>query len=164
MTGVGRAPAVLAAALVVVALGVAGAARAGDGDDERRVVALDRSSGAQVAAAPLPADGRFALAYRHSVLRAPAEERFRATAGGAFVLEAIVSPSAGVLDYYELEGARSRSRGVWTLRLARPARFDDLALAATRVGRRTLVAGAQRIPLFPRNRAAAHLRVAVQEG
>ncbi len=157
-----RAPAVLAVALAVAALGVAGAARAGGGGGERRVVALD-AAGAEVAAAALPADGRFALAYRHSVLRAPAEERFRALADGAFVLEAVASPSAGVLDYYELEGRRSRAGGMWTLRLARPARFADLPLAATRVGRRTLVAGGRRLPLFPRDRPAAHVRVVVEE-
>jgi hypothetical protein len=69
-----------------------------------------------------------------------------------------------VLDYYELEGRRSRSGGWWTLRLARPVRFDDLALAATRVGRRTLVVGDRRLPLFPIGSAAAHVRIAVEEG
>ncbi len=156
----GRRPALVAGLLAAAALGVTGAAGAEGGP---RVVALDRS-GAEVAAAPLPADGRFALAYRHSVLHAPAEERFRSVGDGAFVLEAITSPSAGVLDYYEIEGRRTRSRGVWTLRVARPARFEGLALAATRVGRRTLVAGARRVPLFPHDRPAAHLRVAVLEG
>ena len=63
----------------------------------------------------------------------------------------IASPSEAVLDYYEVAGARSRRGGWWTLRLARPARFTRMALAATAVGRRTLVAGGERAPLFRRD-------------
>jgi hypothetical protein len=108
-------------------------ARAGDGD----VVADLR----------LPASGTFSLEYRHSYYRRPARETFRATAGG-FELIAVSSPSEAVLDYYELEGERERRSGVWTLRPARSARFEQMALAATAVGRRTLVAGDRRAPLY----------------
>ena len=58
------------------------------------------------------------------VYRAPAEERFRAVDGG-FVLDSIASPNAQVLDYYELEGERTREGGWWVLTPDHPARFDD---------------------------------------
>ena len=59
-----------------------------------------------------------------------------------------------MLDYYDVEGARRRSGGWWTLELARPARFTRMALAATAVGRRTLVAGGERRAAVPRATAA----------
>ena len=59
-----------------------------------------------------------------------------------------------MLDYYEIEGARERRGGAWTLRPARPARFEQMALAATETGRRTLVAGDRRVPLYGGGRRA----------
>ena len=132
-------------------------ALAGCGD--AAVVARD-SAGAPVARAELPASGRFALAYEHSYHRAPAEERFRATADG-FALEAIASPHAGVLDYYELDGRRSREGGAWVLRPDRPPRFSGLPLAATATGRRTLLVAGRRLPLW-RPDGPRHVRVAVE--
>ena len=121
------------------------------------VVARDADGGV-VAEAALPSDGRFALTYRHSVYRAPAEERFRAV-GHGFVLDSIASPNQQVLDYYELDGKRTREGGLWVLHPDRPARFDTMPLAATRRGQRTLVAGEQRLPLYGH---AVHLRLAVE--
>ena len=152
----------LAAAAAVSALAAgAGAAVAGQGDDGVRVVAQERDGG-RVAALELPRSGAFALAYRHSYYRRPALERFRAAADGSFRLVAISSPSQAVLDYYEVEGTRSRRDGWWTLRLARPARFERMALAATALGRRTLVAGGERVPLYRAGGRAAHLTIAVE--
>jgi hypothetical protein len=151
---------VAAAVAAALAAGASWAAT-GEGSDPSRVVAHDRDGG-QVAALALPASGAFGLAYRHSVHRRPALERFRAAPGGGFRLVAISSPSQGVLDYYELEGERTRRDGWWTLRLARPARFEALPLAATAVGRRTLVAGGRRVPLHRRDGRAAHLIIAVE--
>jgi len=105
------------------------------------------SDGDVVAELRLPPSGTFALEYLHSYYRQPARETFRAT-GDGFELVAISSPSEAVLDYYELDGARERSGGVWTLRPERRARFDEMGLAATAVGRRTLVAGDEREPLY----------------
>ena len=121
------------------------------------VVARDADGGV-VAEAALPSDGRFALTYRHSVYKAPAEERFRAV-GQGFVLDSIASPNQQVLDYYELDGTRTREGALWVLHPDDPARFDTMPLAATRRGRRTLVAGDQRLPLYGR---AVHLRLAVE--
>ena len=145
------------AAGVILVAGLAGC-----GAEGPEVVARDRS-GERVAGAPLPASRRFALAYRHSTLQAPAEERFRGLgAGGDFALEAIASPHAGVLDYYELAGTRSRERGAWVLRPDRPPRFARLALAATPTGRRTLVVGATRIALWAPGGGVRHLRIGVE--
>jgi hypothetical protein len=121
------------------------------------VVARDDGGGV-VARAALGDDGRFALAYRHSVYEAPAEERFVAT-GDGFVLDSIASPNAAVLDYYELDGQRTRERGWWVLRPDRRARFQTMPLAATRRGQRTLVTGGSRLPLYGH---AVHLRLAVE--
>ncbi len=101
--------------------------------------------------AALPADGQFALSYRHSVYKAAAEERFHATDGG-FVLDSIASRDGRVLDYYELDGARTREGALWVLHPDHPARFTTMPLAATRRGQRTLVAGGRRVPAVRRSR------------
>jgi Domain of unknown function (DUF1850) len=109
--------------------------------------------------AELPVAGSFALEYVHSYYRQPARETFRIRPDGAFELAAVSSPSEAVLDYYEIDGARIRRGGWWTLRPARPARFEEMALAATAVGRRTLVAGERREPLYG---GPVHLRIGVE--
>ena len=147
---------VAAVACVVAVAALLAVVRAGDGGP--RVVARD-AGGYVVASLALPGDGRFALAYRHSVYRAPALERFRAAPGGGLRLEAVSSPSEAVLDYYALDGRRARRDGWWTLRLAHPVRFQTLPLIATSVGRRTLVAGGTRIPLYAAGGRARHLRI-----
>jgi Domain of unknown function (DUF1850) len=101
----------------------------------------------------------FALEYVHSYYRQPARETFRVRDEGGFELVAVSSPSEAVLDYYEIEGDRARRGGWWTLRPERPARFDEMALAATEVGRRTLVAGGERAPLYG---GPVHLTIAVE--
>lgn len=136
--------------LTLVALAVAGG--------PPHVVARSLDGG-EVAELRLPPSGRFALEYLHSSYREPARETFRVRDDGSFELVAISSPSQAVLDYYEIDGARSSRGGVWTLRPARPARFDGMALAATDTGRRTLVAGDQRAPLYGGD---VHLRIEVE--
>jgi len=44
----------------------------------------------------------------------------------------------------------------------RPARFTTMALAATQLGRRTLVAGSTHLPLYRSEGRAVHLRLAVE--
>ncbi len=105
------------------------------------------------------AEPAFALEYRHSYYRVPARESFRVRDDGSFELIAVSSSSEAVLDYYEIEGTRARRGGWWTLRPARPAQFEELALAATATGRRTLVAGDRRAALWG---DAVHLRLAVE--
>jgi hypothetical protein len=131
------------------------------GGSAPEIVARDRDGGV-IAQAALPASGRFALTYRHSVYRAPAIERFRATGNGGFELVAVSSPSAAVIDYYGLDGRRTREHGWWVLTPERPARFETMALAGTRLGRRTLVSGSHKLPLYGQDERAVHLRLAVE--
>ena len=141
----------MAAPLAVAAVAVADRDRA-------RVVARD-ADGDVVAALDLPADGRFALDYVHSYYRAPAQERFT-TAGDRFRLESIASRRAAVLDYYELEGRRVRDGGRLRLYPRERRRYERLPLIATKQGRRTLVAGERRLPLY--GRGARHLTIDVE--
>ena len=145
------------AGLTVAVFAVVLAATA-EGDAGPRVV-VRTAAGDEVAGAD--AGRGFALAYRHSVYRVPAEERFRAAAGGGFDLVEIASPSEAVLDYYALDGRKARRGVTWVLRPARPPHFSVLALAGTRVGRRTLVAAGRRTPLWRPDGRAAHLRITV---
>jgi Domain of unknown function (DUF1850) len=152
--------------LALGAVAVTGAAAAGatvavetSGGGSQTVVVRDRD-GDTVTRLPLPADGRFALAYRHSYYGAPAEERF-VRDGRGFRLEEIASPRAAVLDYYALDGPRGRDGGWLTLRPRRAAATEELALIATGVGRRTLVAGDRRVPLH--DGAPRHLTIAVEK-
>jgi Domain of unknown function (DUF1850) len=115
--------------------------------------------GEEVIRTELPDGGSFALAYRHSYYGAPARELFRVT-GGALRLEAIASPSAAVLDYYALAGERTRSGRWLRLRPAERRRYERLPLIATATGRRTLLVGGRRIPLY--GREARHLEIAAE--
>ncbi|MBF8186838.1 DUF1850 domain-containing protein [Nonomuraea sp. K274] len=102
----------------------------------------------------LPVAGGFAIGYVHSVYRAPSAEVFTVE-GRRFTMRAIVSASENVLDYYAVAGGRSRTpAGLWVLRLARPATYDELSLLTTSIGRRTLLAGGRCLPLYPATGAA----------
>jgi hypothetical protein len=150
------------AAIALTVLAAAGAwAYSSPASGGPRVV-VHTAAGEPVAEARLGPARAFALAYRHSVYRVPAEERFRAGRDGRFTLVAIASPSEAVLDYYAIEGRRRHEAGRWVLEPARPPRFGTLALAATRIGRRTLVAGGERVRLWRADGRAAHLRIAVE--
>ena len=130
------------------------------GGSSRAVVIRD-ADGELLAHESLPAGGRFALAYRHSYYRAPAREVFRAGRGG-FALRELVSPRAAVLDYYAVAGRRTRAHGRVRLELDDPPRYRRLSLIATATGRRTLVVGDRRVPLY--DDRARHLTLTVEGG
>ena len=153
-----RRVALAAAALLVAAAAVALAGSRLGGGDPAVVVADER--GRELASVPLPEDHRFALTYRHSVYQAEVTETFAVT-GGGFRLVAVASPSEAVLDYYELEGRRVADHG-WRLEPAATPRLASLPLVATEVGRRTLVAGDRRLPLFEPGAVPAHLVLSVR--
>ncbi len=154
----------LAASGAVAAVAVGLWAWTARGDGTLAVVVRD-ADGASVTTRALGPDGGFALAYRHSVYRAPAEERFAVEPGGGLRLTSIASPSQAVLDYYAIEGRRTHGAdGAWVLRPdVPPPASERLALAATEVGRRTLVTGARRTRLWRDDGHAAHLRITVEE-
>jgi hypothetical protein len=140
----------LAAAAVLAAAALALAAvMTGLGDGDPAVVVADER-GRRLASVPLPEGGQFALQYRHSVYQAEVTETFAAT-GGGFRLVAVASPSEAVLDYYELEGRRTGDHGWRRLEPAGTPRLASLPLVATELGRRTLVVGDRRLPLFEQN-------------
>jgi hypothetical protein len=152
----------LAAAVLVLVAGLGAAAvAAGLGRDDPAVVVADER-GRQVASVPLPASGRFALQYVHSVYRARVTETFAAAGGDGFRLVAVASPSEAVLDYYELEGRR-RAEGGWRrLEPAASPRLDRLPLVATELGRRTLVVDGRRLPLFQQGKGPTRLVLSVR--
>jgi hypothetical protein len=130
------------------------------GEAPRAVVVRD-AAGEVIAREALRGGGEFALAYRHSYYGAPAREVFTAEPSG-FALRELVSPSAAVLDYYSLDGRRTRS-GRWIrLSLRDRRRYERLPLIATSTGRRTLVVGDRRVPLY--GAAARHLTMTVEGG
>jgi hypothetical protein len=127
---------------------------------EPALVVRDRA-GEELVRTELPPNGGFGLAYRHSYYGAPARELFRASGGGEFRLRAIESPSAAVLDYYALAGERTQ-KGSWLRLVPRASRrYERLALIATKLGRRSLIAGGRRVPLY--GRGARHLTITVED-
>jgi Domain of unknown function (DUF1850) len=150
---------VVATAAALVAVGAVAVAAGRGGGDPAVVVSDER--GHELATVPLPASGRFALAYRHSVYRAEVTETF-AAAGGGFRLVEVASPNEAVLDYYELEGRRERAGGWRRLEPAASPRLDALPLVATEVGRRTLVVEGRRLPLFQVGGPPARLVLSVR--
>jgi hypothetical protein len=115
--------------------------------------------GDEIVRAKLPESGSFALAYRHSYYGAPAREGFTAS-GSGFRLREIASPRAAVLDYYALAGERSRHGGWLRLVPTERHRYEGLPLIATATGRRTLLVGGERIPLY--RREARHVTITVE--
>jgi hypothetical protein len=128
--------------------------------DAQPVVVVRDAAGEEIVRVSLPASGGFALAYRHSVYGAPARERFAAE-GGGFRLRSLGSPSAAVLDYYALAGRRTRAGGWLRLVPHDRRRYERLPLIASATGRRSLLVGKRRIPLY--GRAARHLVLSVEE-
>ncbi|GAA2088337.1 DUF1850 domain-containing protein [Actinomadura alba] len=124
-------------------------------------IVAERAGGSALVARPPAAGGSFALAYEHSAYRSPAVELF-AVAGQGFTMYALASTNEAVLDYYDLEGTRTRLAGTgwWVLRPAWPRTYAELSLIATPLGRRTLVAGSVCLPLYPRA-GAYDLRIRV---
>ena len=156
---VGPGRLLLGTALLAAAVAVVAVAPWNDGGAPAVVVADER--GHQVASLPLPPSGRFALQYRHSVYRAQVTETFAAQDGG-FRLVAVASPSEAVLDYYELEGRRVLDGGWRRLEPAATRRLDALPLIATELGRRSLVVGSRRLPLFEPGRGPARLVLTIR--
>jgi hypothetical protein len=100
---------------------------------------------------PLP-DRRFTLRYRHSVYDSLAEERFVVGSDGQMQLVELASDEAAVLDeYYATTRLRPAAAGDprrWLAEPYAPLRLDQLPLAATQRGQRTLVVGGREIALW----------------
>jgi hypothetical protein len=103
---------------------------------------------------PLPAP-EFAVSYRNSVYGTVAEERYHVREGGRFGLVELAADQLAVLEEYyavpgPVRGAPSGDRRRWLAEPRDHPVFDELAIAATALGERTLhVPGQPPIPLPP---------------
>jgi len=97
-------------------------------------------------------DGRFTLRYRNSVYGSLAEERFSIDADGRMVLVEVAADEAAVLDeYYAASRPLLTDEGDarrWRAAPESPLALEQLALAATQHGQRTLVVEGATIPLW----------------
>jgi Domain of unknown function (DUF1850) len=105
-------------------------------------------------------DARFALGYRHSIYEHPAVETFEVDDHGRFELVHVTSPSEQVLDYYGVEGERTKHGGWRRLSFDEPPRFTRLPLIATPTGRRTLIVDQKRLALFE-GLEATHITICI---
>lgn len=110
----------------------------GANDEELRRVALP--------------DARFTLRYRNSIYGSLAEERFQITPDGRIALVELAADEAAVLDeYYETDRPQPADAGDarrWRATPLSPLTLDELVVAASKHGRRTVVVGAAQIPLW----------------
>lgn len=106
-------------------------------------------SGSTIATVPL-ATGTFTLRYRNSLYRSWAEEHYAITADGAIRLLGLRTEELAVLEeYYEIDGPARRSGGAWHAQPLREHELDGLTVAATDLGRRTLIVdGVAPLPLW----------------
>jgi hypothetical protein len=153
-----RSRRLLAAGAVAAPLALAATALSGSPDP---ALVVRDEQGDETVRTDLPASGLFGLAYRHSYYHAPARELFTVR-GRQIHLRAVASPSAAVLDYYALAGERSRGGGWLQLVPAERRRYERIPLIATATGRRTLLVGGKRIPLYARE--ARHLTITAEDG
>ena len=120
-------------------------------------VTVRTPDGGLIAAVPLDGD-TFAVGYRNSIYSTLAEERYHLLPDGRFELVELAAEQLAVLEeYYQVPGApRPASSGdrlayVVEPDPARPATFDQLRIAATDLGERTLfVPGHAPVPIWER--------------
>ena len=102
--------------------------------------------GTVLARMPL-ADGGFTLRYRNSLYRSTAEEHYAVAPEGMIELRSLAADELAVLEeYYAIdEPARPSQSGgrAWTAEPARPVTIASLIVAATDLGRRTLLIDGQ---------------------
>lgn len=144
----GLAAALIAGVVVTVTI-PPGAGPAGG----RPAVTVRDAGGALLTSVPLPPDGRFALRYRNSVYGTLAEERFVAADDGRFRLVELAADQLAVLEeYYAVTRPAVRAppggRRAWAAPPARPLELDELRVAATDLGRRTLLVDDRSVPLW----------------
>ncbi|MGH8775654.1 MAG: hypothetical protein ACRDWI_10920 [Jiangellaceae bacterium] len=130
---------VIALAAVPVAAGV----DAGAGD--RRVLVVSDPGGRTLARVPLCDDAAFTLRYRNSVYGTLAEERFVVADDGGFELRELAAEQLAVLEeYYGVsEQPMLVAREWWRAPPAYELELDRLTVAATDLGRRTLLVAGQ---------------------
>ncbi|MGH3367838.1 MAG: hypothetical protein ACRDOY_11605 [Nocardioidaceae bacterium] len=140
-----RVPAVagVGAGLVgVAALGLAGLATAADQDAVSVPSVVVRSEAGEVLARVPLGGRRFAVTYRNSIYKTLAESRYAVAPPGRFRLVRVAADQRAVIEeYYAIPGpdrAREGDRRRWVARPRDRAVFDELTIAATDLGERTL--------------------------
>jgi hypothetical protein len=128
-------------------------ASAGEGAAGRSVAVRD-ADGDLLAQVPLPGVD-FAVSYRNSIYGTLAEERYRVGPDDRFQVVQVAADQLAVLEeYYAVPGpsrpAPAADRRAWVAEPARSDVFDELSVAATELGERTLhVPGHPPVPLPP---------------
>jgi hypothetical protein len=105
---------------------------------------LVRGPDGQVLAEFALADGSFSLRYRNSLYRSLAEERFSVDADGRIRLVDLSADELAVLEeYYAIDEPAERQSDLaaraWRAEPARDVIVESLVVAATDLGRRTLL-------------------------
>ena len=138
------APALALAALAVGAGAVGTAGWSETGQDGHAVVVSD-AEGDVLARVGLPGD-RFAVRYRNSLYGTLAEERYTVSGDGRFTLDELAADQLAVLEeYYAVPGPPrpapddDRRAFVAAPDPSRSPTFDELSIAATDLGERTLL-------------------------
>lgn len=151
----GPATAAIFAAAVILAVGVVGARPelAALGEPRRALQLVVRATDESVLLSVALPDYRFALRYRNSVYGSVAEERFTINGQGQMVLVEVAADDPAVLDeYYQAGRPTATVEGdarPWRAVPAAPLLLDQLPLAATPHGRRTLIVDDEAFPLWP---------------
>jgi hypothetical protein len=148
------APALALAALAIGA-GAVGTAGWGETRADGRAARVTDSDGDVLALVELTGD-RFAVRYRNSLYGTLAEERYTVTSGGRFTLEELAADQLAVLEeYYALPSPprpapdSDRRAFVAPPHPERAPTFDELSIAATDLGERTLlVPGSEPVDLW----------------
>jgi len=133
--------------LAVGALVATGVAASRPPNVQPRLVVI-ASDGTRLAEMPLRGEGRLTLRYRNSVYRSLAEERFVITSSGELSLEGLAADELAVLDeYYGALDTVPAPAGDARRYVGAPAYavvLDELTLAATDLGQRTLLLPGER--------------------
>ncbi len=102
------------------------------------------NDGGELASVPLTGDS-FAVSYRNSIYGTLAEERYTVLPNGSYRLTEIAADQLAVLEeYYGVPGAPTAApdadRRNWVVPPdpTRPVEFEELSIAATDLGQRTL--------------------------
>ena len=148
-----RKPVVVVVALAC--LGMLGGMGFASASGQPDVLVTITNDNGELASVPLTGTG-FSVSYRNSLYGTRAEERYTLGPDGTFVLDQIAADQLAVLEeYYAVPGVPSAAaesdRREWVVEPdpARPAVFEELSIAATDLGQRTLhVDGAPPLELW----------------
>ncbi len=132
-----------AAALASGGIRAAGGVFAPDASTDADWRLVIRDGGGETLMAVDLRDGTFALRYRNSLYGSLAEERFSVTGDGQLELTSVAAEEPALLaEYYGVEAPKPTADGdtlPWAGRAAEPVALDQLSIAATRQGQRTLL-------------------------